>query len=99
MESAAKAGEILSRVDRYEISKSSNRAQWTEIDESTITPTAASHTIEIAANGTTQTVTSGNASSAISLGSAGTMTEVTVKVYESGKAAKTYKFWCVRAAS
>lgn len=71
----------------------------TGVDSFTITPTAATHTITVTANGASQTVTSGAASSAISLGSAGSMTEVTVTVQESGKVAKTYTFYCVRAAS
>jgi HK97 family phage major capsid protein len=36
MESAASAGEILSRVDKYEIGRSSNRAVWTEIEEDSV---------------------------------------------------------------
>jgi hypothetical protein len=63
----------------------------------TLTPTAADHTIEITANGATQTVTSGSASSAIALGAAGSVTEVSVKVTQTGKAAKTYKIYAVRA--
>lgn len=64
----------------------------------TLTPTAAGQTIEITANGTTQTVTSGAASAAIALGAAGSITEVKVKVSETGKVAKTYTFQAVRAA-
>lgn len=39
MDTAAKAGDILSRVDTYPISGSANRAEWTEIDESSIATT------------------------------------------------------------
>ena len=71
----------------------------TGISSFTITPTAAGHTITVEANGASQTVTSGNASSAIALGAAGSMTTVVVNVQQSGKARKTYKFYCVRAAA
>lgn len=39
MESAAKAGQILPRVDKYEISGKSNRVEWTDIDESSVATT------------------------------------------------------------
>jgi HK97 family phage major capsid protein len=39
MDTAAKAGEILSRVDTYQISGNANRVEWTEIDESSIATT------------------------------------------------------------
>ena len=71
----------------------------TGVESMTITPTAADHTITVEAGGVEQTVASGVASSAIDLGDAGDMTEVKVTVKEVGKAAKTYTFWCVRAAA
>jgi HK97 family phage major capsid protein len=39
MESAATSGQILPRVDRYEISGSSNRVEWTDIDETSVATT------------------------------------------------------------
>jgi HK97 family phage major capsid protein len=39
LETASKSGDILSRVDRYEISGPANRVAWTEIDESDISTT------------------------------------------------------------
>jgi len=36
MDTAATAGEILSRVDTYEISGAANRVSWTDIDESSV---------------------------------------------------------------
>jgi len=39
MESAAQAGQILSRVDKYEISGNSNRVEWTDIDETNVSST------------------------------------------------------------
>ena len=39
LDTAAKAGDILSRVDRYNVSGNANRVQWTEIDESDISST------------------------------------------------------------
>ena len=39
MDSAASAGQILPLVDKYDISGSSNRATWTDIDESDVSST------------------------------------------------------------
>lgn len=39
METAATAGNILSRVDQYQVSGNANRVAWTEIDESSIATT------------------------------------------------------------
>lgn len=39
MESAATAGQILPKVDRYEISSNANRVEWNEIDESSVATT------------------------------------------------------------
>ena len=39
MDSAAKAGQILPKVDRYEISSGANRVEWTEIDEASTATT------------------------------------------------------------
>jgi len=55
-----------------------------------LTPTAASHTITISNGTTSQSVTSGAQSGEIDLGAAGTVTTVTITVYETGKAAKVY---------
>ena len=63
----------------------------------TITPTAAAGVITVTANGVSQTVISGNASSAIALGAAGSMINMTVVVQETNKAPKTYLMHCVRA--
>lgn len=65
----------------------------------TITPTAAAGTITIAANGASQVVSSGQASSAITLGAAGSIVIATVEVKETGKTAKTYTLRLTRAAS
>ena len=69
----------------------------TGITTFTITPTAAAGVITITANGTSQTVTSGQASTAIALGAATSMINVTVVVQETNKAPKTYLLHCVRA--
>lgn len=61
----------------------------------TITPTAAQGVITV--NGTI--VVSGQASGSIALGAAGSVTEIIVKVKESGKVAKVYTIWVARAAS
>jgi len=39
MESAATSGQILPRVDRYEITSNANRVEWTDIDESSVATT------------------------------------------------------------
>jgi hypothetical protein len=56
----------------------------------TVTPTFAAGTCTITANGSSQTVATGVASSSISLGSDGAMTTITIVVQETGKTAKTY---------
>lgn len=61
-----------------------------------LTPTAASHTITISNGTSEQTVTSGAQSGEIDLGSAGTVTTITVKVYEAGKTTKTYTIYVSR---
>jgi predicted secreted protein len=63
----------------------------------TITPTAAAGVITITANGASQVVTSGAPSSAITLGAAGSVTECTIVVQETGKTAKTYTLHLARA--
>lgn len=64
----------------------------------TITPTAAAGVITITANGVSQVVTSGQASTAIALGAAGSITVVSMSVKETGKTAKVYTIRVVRAA-
>lgn len=71
----------------------------TGVSSVTITPTAAAGVITITANGASQVVASGNPSSAITLGAAGSVTTATVVVQESGKTAKTYTLYLARAAS
>jgi len=61
----------------------------------TVTPTASAGTITVNGN----TVTSGEASSAIALGAAGSVTDVTIVVTETGKAPVTYTLHVARAAS
>lgn len=56
----------------------------------TVTPTFAAGTCTITANGASQTVATTVASSAISAGSSGTLTAVTIVVQETGKSPKTY---------
>ena len=63
-------------------------------DSITVTPTASAGTITVNGN----TVTSGEASSAIALGAAGSVTPVTIVVTETGKASKTYTLYVARAA-
>ncbi|MDD3895064.1 MAG: phage tail tube protein, partial [Syntrophomonadaceae bacterium] len=65
------------------------------VESVTVTPTATAGTITV--NG--ETVTSSSASSAIALGDAGSVTEITIVVNESGKAPVTYTIWVSRAAS
>lgn len=55
-----------------------------------VTPTAAAGVIVLTANGASQTITSGQASSAIALGAAGSITIITITVTETNKASKTY---------
>jgi hypothetical protein len=62
----------------------------TAVASVTVTPTAAGHTITVAANGLSQNVVSGQASTAISLGSAGSVTVITITVQETNKAPKVY---------
>ena len=67
----------------------------------TITPTAAAGTITVKNEdtGTSEVVTSGEASGAITLGAAGTLTNVSVTVKESNKAQRKYDIVINRAAS
>jgi len=67
----------------------------TGVTSVTVTPTATSGVITIDGN----VVATGEASSAITLGDAGTVTEITIVVKETGKTAKTYTIWLARAAS
>jgi hypothetical protein len=69
----------------------------TGVSSLTFTPTAAAGVITITANGQSQVVTTGQASSAIALGSAGSITPVVVTVQETNKAPKTYTFYIDRA--
>ncbi len=71
----------------------------TAIASVTITPTAAAGVITITANGVSQVVVSGNPSTAITLGAAGSITEATIEVQETGKVAKTYTLQLTRAAA
>ena len=64
----------------------------------TITPTAAAGVITITANGAAQVVATGVPSSAITLGAAGSVTDCTISVQETGKVAKTYTLHLTRAA-
>jgi len=65
----------------------------TAVDSVTITPTATAGTITVNGNA----VTSGEASSAIALGAAGTITTATIVVTETNKAPKTYTIRIARA--
>jgi len=67
----------------------------TGVESVTVTPTATAGVITVDGN----TVATGEASSAITLGAAGSVTTVTVVVKETGKTAKTYTIRVVRAAS
>jgi hypothetical protein len=67
----------------------------TGVSSVTVTPTATAGTITV--NG--ETVTSGQPSSSITLGAAGSVTEITIVVTESGKSPKTYDVRLARAAS
>jgi hypothetical protein len=65
----------------------------TGVSTFTVTPTAAAGVIKVDGN----TVATGEASSAITLGAAGTVTEVTITVKETNKTTKTYTLYCSRA--
>jgi len=67
----------------------------TGVTSVTVTPTATAGTITV--NGST--VATGEASSAIALGAAGTNTTITIIVTETGKSPKTYTIYVARAAS
>ena len=60
------------------------------VDTCTVTATFVAGTCTLTANGASQTLTSGVASSTIDLGSDGDMTEIVVKIQETGKTVKTY---------
>lgn len=67
----------------------------TGVTSVTVTPTATAGTITVQGN----TVATGEASSAITLGAAGSITEITIVVTETNKSPKTYTIWLTRAAS
>jgi predicted secreted protein len=67
----------------------------TGVSSVTITPTASAGTITVNGN----TVTSGQASSAIALGAAGSVTTATIVVQETNKTPKTYTLRLTRAAA
>lgn len=67
----------------------------TGVSSVTVTPTATAGTITVNGN----TVATGEASSAIALGAAGSVTEITVIVTETNKAPVTYTIYLSRAAS
>jgi len=67
----------------------------TGISSVTVTPTATAGVITINGN----TVATGDASGAIALGAAGSVTAITIVVTETGKVAKTYMVRVARAAS
>ena len=62
-----------------------------------LTPTAAAGTIVITCGASSQTVVSGQPSSAITIGAAGTVTEIVITVTETSKAPRTYKIYVSRA--
>lgn len=64
------------------------------VESITVTPTATAGVITVDGN----TVATGVASSAITLGSAGSVTEATIVVTETGKAPVTYTLYITRAA-
>lgn len=64
----------------------------------TVTPTFSAGVCTITANGVSQDVLTGAASSAISAGAAGTVTEVTIEVTETNKAKKVYKVYVTKTA-
>jgi len=67
----------------------------TGVTSVTVTPTATAGVIKVDGN----TVATGEASSAITLGAAGTNTEITITVQETNKTVVTYTIWVARAAS
>lgn len=67
----------------------------TDVTSVTVTPTATAGTITVNGN----TVATGEASSAIPLGAAGSVTLITISVTESGKAPRDYKIYLTRAAA
>lgn len=67
----------------------------TGVSSVTVTPTATAGTITV--NGTT--VATGEASGAITLGAAGSVTTITIVVTETSKSPKTYTIYLSRAAS
>ena len=67
----------------------------TGVSSVTVTPTATAGTITVNGN----TVATGVASSAITLGAAGSVTEITIIVTETNKASVTYTVYLSRAAS
>jgi hypothetical protein len=66
----------------------------TGVSSVTVTPTATAGTIKVNGN----VVASGVASSAIALGAAGSVTEITIEVAEAGKTTKTYAIHLTRPA-
>lgn len=71
----------------------------TAIGSVTITPTASAGVITITANSVSQVVTSGQPSTAITLGAAGSITTALVVVQETGKVPKLYTIDLIRAAA
>jgi predicted secreted protein len=67
----------------------------TDVGSVTVTPTATSGTITVDGN----TVATNEESSAITLGAAGSVTEITIVVTETNKTPKTYTVYLSRAAS
>ena len=67
----------------------------TGITSVTVTPTATAGVIKVNGN----IVATGEASSAITLGDAGSNTEITITVKETNKTIKTYTIWVARAAA
>jgi len=67
----------------------------TGVTSVTVTPTAAAGVIKVNGN----IVATGEASSAITLGAAGSNTEITITVQETNKTIKTYTVWVARAAA
>jgi predicted secreted protein len=70
----------------------------TAIATVTITPIAAAGVITITANGVSQVVATGNPSTAITLGAAGSIVDCSISVQETGKVAKVYNLRLTRAA-
>lgn len=68
----------------------------TAVASVTFTPTSAAGTITIVANGASQTVTTAQASSAIALGAAGSITPAVVTITQAGKTPKVYTVRVVR---